>query len=96
MGISVEAKRRLVEPGHPQISLRRQCALLGLARWSWYYQPVGVSDEDVELRRLLDEQYTAMLVYGIRRITAWLHRRGDAVNHKCVRRLLRTMGLTAI
>jgi putative transposase len=32
LSISVEAKRPLVEPGHPQISLRRQCTLLGLAR----------------------------------------------------------------
>ena len=56
LGISVEAKRQLVEPGHPQISLRRQCAWLGLARWSWYSQPVGASAEDVELMRLLDEQ----------------------------------------
>ena len=38
--LSVEGKRELIEPGHPQLSLRRQCALLGLARWSWYYQPV--------------------------------------------------------
>jgi putative transposase len=96
LGISVEAKRQLVEPGHPQISLRRQCALLGVARWSWYYQPVGVSAEDVALMRLLDEQYTATPFYGIRRMTAWLHSRGSAVNHKRVRRLLRTMGLAAI
>ncbi len=52
--ISGEEKRELIEPGHPQISLRRQCALLGLARWSWYYQPVGERAEDLELMRLLD------------------------------------------
>jgi putative transposase len=46
--------------------------------------------------RLLDEQYTATPFYGIRRMTAWLHSRGYAVNHKRVRRLLRTMGLEAI
>jgi putative transposase len=96
LAISVEAKRQLVEPGHPQISLRRQCVLLGLARWSRYYQPVGDSAEDVELMRLLDEQYTATPFYGIRRMTAWLRRRGSVVNHKRVRRLLRTMGLAAI
>jgi putative transposase len=96
LGISVEAKRQLVEPGHPRISLRRQCALLGLARGSWYYQPVGVSTEDVELMRRLDEQYTATPFYGIRRMTAWLQRQGYRVNHKRVGRLLRHMGLAAI
>jgi putative transposase len=96
LGISAEAKRQLVEPGHPQISLRRQCTLLGLARWSWYYQPVSARAEDVELMRLLDEQYTTTPFYGIRRMTAWLHSQGDAVNHTRVRRWLRTMGLEAI
>jgi putative transposase len=46
--------------------------------------------------RLLDEQYTATPFYGIRRMTAWLRRRGYAVNHKRVGRLLRQMGLEAI
>jgi putative transposase len=59
LAISVEARRQLVEPAHPRISLRRQCALLGLSRSGLYYEPVGESAEDVELMRLLDEQYTA-------------------------------------
>jgi putative transposase len=76
LGISGEAKRQLVEPEHPRISLRRQCALVGLSRSGLYYQPVGPSAEDVELMRLLDEQYTATPFYGIRRMTAWLRGRG--------------------
>jgi putative transposase len=86
----------LVETGHPRLSLRRQCALLGLARGSWYDQPVSPSAEAVELRRLLDEPYTATPFYGSRRMTAWLRSRGYAVNHKRVGRLLRQMGLEAI
>jgi putative transposase len=86
----------LLEPGHPQLSLRRQCALLGLARSSLYYQPAPVSAEDLPLMRLLDEQYTATPFYGVRRMTAWLRDLGYAVNPKRVRRLLRQMGLEAI
>jgi hypothetical protein len=37
----VAAKRQLIEPEHREISLARQCELLGLARSSWYYQPAG-------------------------------------------------------
>jgi putative transposase len=96
LAISVEAKRQLVEPEHPRISVRRQCALLGVARSGLYYQPVGLSAEDLELMRLLDEQYTATPFYGIRRMTAWLRSRGYVVNHKHVGRLLRTMGLQAL
>jgi putative transposase len=86
----------LLEPTHPQLSLRQQCALLGLARSSLYYQPAPVSGEDLQLMRVLDEQYTRTPFYGVRRMTAWLRGQGYAVNPKHVRRLLRQMGLEAI
>jgi putative transposase len=96
LAISVEAKRRFIEPGHPQLSIRRQCALLGLARWNLYYQPVNEREENLQLMRLLDEPYTATPLYGIRRMTAWLRSQGYMVNHKRVSRLMRQMGLVAI
>lgn len=86
----------MIEPAHPQVSVARQCALVGLPRSSWYYQPVPVDAETLQVLRLLDEQYTRTPFYGIRRMTAWLHTQGFAVNPKRVRRLLRRMGLTAI
>jgi putative transposase len=60
-----------------------------------YYRPAGAAD-DLRLMRLIDEQYTACPFYGSRRMTAWLVRRGEAVNRKRVQRLLRVMGLEAI
>lgn len=92
----MSALRALVEPAHPQLSIARQCDLLGLARSSWYYQPAQESAENLALLRLLDEQYTQTPFYGIRRMTAWLQQRGYAVNHKRVARLLRLLGLEAI
>jgi putative transposase len=94
--MSVEQKRALIEPAHPQLSIRRQCALLGLARSTLYDQPLGEHAENLLLMRLLDEQYTATPFYGIRRMTAWLRQRGYAVNPKRVARLMRQMGLQAI
>jgi len=45
-----------MEPDHPALSVARQCELVGLARASYYYRPVGESAEDLVLLRLLDEQ----------------------------------------
>ena len=56
--LSVEQKRALIEPAHPRLSIRRQCALLGLARSTLYDQPLGASAENLQLMRWLDEQYT--------------------------------------
>jgi putative transposase len=93
---SIEEKRREIEPQHPQLSIERQCALLGLARSSYYYEPLPESEENLRLMRLLDEQYTRAPFYGSRRMTAWLQAQGYAVNRKRVLRLLRLMGLEAI
>jgi len=86
----------LIEAGHAQLSVRRQCELMGLPRASLYYEPTGEGAENLLLMRLLDEQYTATPFYGIRRMTAWLRSQGYAVNHKRVGRLLRQMGVAAI
>jgi putative transposase len=74
----------------------QQCQLLGLARSSYYYQPVPESEENLQLMRLLDEQYTRTPFYGTRKMTAWLHTQGYPVERKRVRRLMHVMGLEAI
>jgi putative transposase len=51
---------------------------------------------NLQLMRLLDEQYTRAPFYGWPRMTAFLRDQGYAVNSKRVRRLLRLMGLQAI
>lgn len=86
----------MIEPAHPQISIARQCDLLGLSRATYYYQGTGERAENLQLMRRLDEQYTQTPYYGTRRMTAWLQSQGYAVNRKRVTRLLRTMGLEAI
>ena len=86
----------MVEAGHPQLSVRRQCELLGLCRASLYYEPAAETPENLRRMRLLDEEYTAHPFLGSRRLTAWLIAQGEAVNRKRVQRLLRRMGLEAI
>ena len=66
---SVEEKRRLIDPAHPDLSLRRQCQLLGLCRSSFYYHPAGETTENLLLMRQIDRQYTRTPFYGARRMT---------------------------
>ena len=69
---------------HPDLSIRRQCELLGVNRAGLYYQPLGESEENLRLMRLLDEQYTRTPFYGRRRMRAWLRDQGYEVNPKRV------------
>lgn len=78
------------------MSIRQQCALVGLARSSWYDEPAVESAENLALMRLLDEQYLKTPFYGVRRMTAWLQHQGHPINHQRVGRLLRVMGLEAV
>jgi putative transposase len=78
------------------LSLLAQTRLLELNRTSLYYQPAPPSNEELLLKRRIDEIYTAHPFYGIRRITAQLHQEGMLVNHKAVARHMREMGLAGI
>jgi putative transposase len=87
----------LVEPDHPQLSVRRQCELLGLCRSSLYYEPARETAENLRLMQLIDQEYTAHPCKGSRTMTAWLRAvQGEEVNRKRVQRLMRVMGLEAI
>ena len=88
--------RSLVERNHPEISVRRQCELLGVNRSGMYYEPVGESKENLRLLRLLDEQYTRAPFFGSRRMAAWLVSIGYAVNRKRVTRLMQKLGIEAV
>ena len=78
-----------IEWEHPELSVKRQCELLGVARSSVYYEPEGESAYNLKLMRLIDEQYTRTPFYGSRRMTEWLRRRHrHEVNRKRVRRFI--------
>jgi putative transposase len=86
----------MIEPTHPDLSIRRQCELIGLNRSTFYYQPAMESPLNLQLMHLIDEQYTKTPFYGYPKMTVHLRRLGLRVNPKRVRRLMRKMGLQAV
>lgn len=85
-----------MEWDHEDLSIRRQCELLGLNRSTLYYRGIGESEENLRLMRLIDEQYMRRPYFGSRRMTDWLVSQNYDVNRKRVQRLMRQMGLEAI
>lgn len=85
----------MIDP-QDQLSVRRQCRLLGLDRSGLYYASVKPDAAEIALCHRLDELYTAHPFYGVRRMTEALRREGWVINPKRVRRLLRQMGLLAV
>ena len=77
--------------------MRTQCELLGVARSSLDYMPVGESAQNVKIKRLLDELYLRDPCLGSRRLVAVLARdHGLEINRKRLQRLRREMGQEAI
>jgi len=93
---TVEERRRMIEPRHPKLPIKRQCELLGLARASFYHRPEPETDENLRLMRVIDETYLAYPFFGSRQMARWLRWQNYPVNRKRVQRLMRQMGLEAI
>ncbi len=89
-------RRGLIERDHRDLSVRRQCELLGLNRSSVYYAGADESELNLCLMRQIDKQYLKTPFYGSRRMTVWLTEQGYPVSRKRVRRLMRLMNLDAI
>ena len=86
----------MVDTSHPGLSLNRQCSLLSVNRSSVYYKPRPISMDDLELMKLIDDEYMKRPTSGSRTIRDVLERQGRKVNRKRVQRLMRLMGLEAI
>jgi putative transposase len=78
------------------LSIVRQCALVNVSRSSFYFQAKGESPLNLDLMRLIDEQFMRTPFFGSRQMTRWLRRHGHPVDRKRVRRLMRMMGLVPI
>jgi putative transposase len=86
----------MIERDHPNLSLRRQCVLLGADRAKLYRQTKGLSKEDLELMRWMDELSLEDPTAGSRRCRDLLRLQGRKVSRKRLRRLRRIMGLEGL
>jgi putative transposase len=94
--MSTPDRRALVDRDHSQLSIRRQCELLGLARSGVYRVTAPANDNDLAVMRKLDELFTAWPFLGSRRMAQMLKAEGLAINRKRVQRLMREMGIAAL
>ncbi|HAT3881947.1 TPA: IS3 family transposase [Legionella pneumophila] len=79
----MDERRRAIEPEHPILSVRQQAQLLGVPRSSIYYTPrrVALSDDKLNLLRLVDEVYTRYPFMGTRQMSDYITNH----HHSCSR-----------
>jgi len=94
--MSAPDRRAMVERPGVDLSVRRQCALLNLARSGVYRPKPVIGAGDLALMRRIDELHLELPFYGSRRMTFELNKEGRGVNRKRVQRLMRVMGIEAL
>ena len=82
------------------LSVRRQCELLGVTRSTVYYEPKP-EDEEARQRKeaimgRIDYWHTMMPFLGTRKIAAKLRDEGYEVGRKLVRSYMQEMGIHAV
>ena len=94
--MSLDERRACIDGSNAQLSISRQCDLMGLSRSSRYYKAVAVDTETLALMNAIDRTYTELPFYGILKMTIAMNEQGFKVNHKKIARLMRLMGIHAI
>jgi transposase-like protein len=93
--MSAPDRRAMLDRANRVLSVRRQCALLSVARSGVYRARKPANDNNAALMRQIDELFTAWPFLGSRRMTALLRAERN-VNRKRVQRLMRLMGIAAL
>lgn len=86
----------MIENSGSKISISKQCRLLSISRSSFYYQGSGESALNLELMRIIDEQFMMTPDFGSRQMTKLINRYGYNIGRKRVRRLMKKMGIAAV
>ena len=81
--MEVSQRRAAVDRRRSSLSVASQCKLLDISRSGLYYQPIGVSDKDLNLMKLIDCQYMATPFYGTRKMAAWLKSKHHSESEAC-------------
>lgn len=89
-------RRELLEPIHPQLSLREQCNLLDVNRSSYYYVRLPPNEELQALMRIVDEIYTKYPFFGTRKMSDYLKLNGYDIGRGKVRTAYEHLGLRSV
>jgi len=88
--------RQLTDHDHPELSISRQCALLGLPRTTLYYRPTPVRTSPLRIMARIDALYLKDPCSGSRRMVDSLAREEIPISRDRVQSLMRRMALRAI
>lgn len=97
-GFGNEEKKRLIDFNNSGITVKHQCELIDLPRSTAYHKPVEVkpSQEEIDIKNVIDRIHYKEPAYGVRRIRVELHKLGfTKVGKRRIRRYMHEMNIVA-
>ena len=94
--IPMEQRKIMVEKHTGDLSVSKQCSLLGMAKSSYYYSPQPFDQDDLAIMNIMDKMYTEDPTRGTRRYSVELLEHDFKVGRDKIRSYMRTMGIYAI
>ena len=86
-----------MDPEYKELSVKKQCELLGISRTAYYYEPSDEKEEkDLSDLKLILTVLKDIPFYGYRRVSRQLICEHPDMTRKRVRRLMKRFGLRAI
>ena len=97
----MSSQRQLIDRSNTEpLSIQSQCELLGIARSTFYYDPVPASDRDLAIMRAIDKLHLDYPFFGYRRLSTHLEYCLSMdympVNTKMIRRLMKIMDIQTL
>lgn len=92
----LEDRKQMIDGTDEQVSISRQCHLLGMHRSAYYYKPKGISQADLRIMKLMDHMYGEDPTRGSRRYRRDLKLVDIHISRDKVRRLMKIMRIKTI
>lgn len=94
--MQLENQKQMIGGTGEQVSISRQCQLLGMHRSARYYKPKGISQADLRIMQLMDRMYVEDPTRGTRRYRRNLKLVNIHISRDKVRRLMKIMRIKTI
>src|SRR5690625_6440612 len=92
----LEQRKKMIDSGDKQVSITRQCQLLGMHRSAYYYKSKGISEADLRIMDRMDRMYSEDPTRGTRRYRRDLKLAGIDISRDKVRQLMNIMRIKTI
>jgi putative transposase len=94
--MSMDLRKSLVNKEDKQFCVEHQCQLLSIPKSTYYYRPIGIKEEDLQIMRMMDELYIEDPTRGTRRYAGEISKLGYHLGRDHARTLMQIMGIAAI